>query len=204
MKIILIRMDENEIDKTYIDELFIIDINSIDIDRYSSLISFIIEYYSEEITNDKLAYITNIISSIFGHDINSTSIYRKLKYLINKGIYNRFTKKYKLDLINLGLDENKIDEIINIAKESPSLGELYKSTKSNTNILKDVQITTNVPIYSSNYSINQDGSDIKKQKLLIKFDYSSDTSSLIEINKNQLFTFYQEIEKIQEKLDKLY
>ena len=199
-------MDENEIDKIYIDELFINDINSIDIDRYSSLISFIIENYTEEISNDKLAYITNIISSIFGHDSNSTNIYRKLKYLINKGIYNRFTKKYKLDLLNIGFDENKIDEIINIAKETPSLGELYKSTKSNTNILKDVQITTNMPVYSSNYNIDpaKDGSDIKKQKLLIKFDYSSDTSSLIEMNKNQLFTFYQEIEKIQEKLDKLY
>jgi hypothetical protein len=199
-------MNENEIDKTYLDEIFINDINTIDLDRFTSLINLIIENYSEEISNNKLTHITNFITTIFGHDTNSNNIFRKLKYIINKGIYNRFTKKYKLDLINLGLEENKIDEIINSAKENSTLGEIYKSNKTTTNILKDVQITTNMPVYSSNYSIDpaKDGSDLKKQNLLIKFDYSSDSSSLIEMNKNQLFTFYQEIEKIQEKLDKLY
>jgi hypothetical protein len=195
-------MEESEIDKTYIDESFIIDINLIDSERYSTLISLIIENYNEDISNDKLVYITNIISTIFGHDINSSNIYRKIKYLINKGIYNRFTKKYKIDLINLGLNESRVDEIINIAKNSA--GELYKPTKTNHNTLKDVQITTNMPVYTSNYNIANDGSDLKKQKILLKFDYTSETSSLIEMNKTQLFSFYQEIEKIQEKLDKLY
>jgi hypothetical protein len=195
-------MDENEIDKTYIDEVFINNLNSIDTDRLSSLISLVIDNHSEDMNNDKLEKISETISAIFGHDINSSNIYRKLKYLINKGLYNRFTKKYKNDLINLGLDESLVDEIINIAKESTI--EPSKTIKTETNILKDIQITTNMPVYSSNYNTTQDGADLKKQKLVIKFDYTNNNSSLIEMNKNQLFSFYQEIEKIQEKLDKLY
>jgi hypothetical protein len=195
-------MDENEIDKTYLDEVFINDLNSIDSDRFTFLISLVIENHTEEMNNDKLETITKSISSIFGHDINSSNIYRKLKYMINKGLYNRFTKKYKNDLINLGLDESRVDEIINIAKESTF--EPGKNNKTETNIVKDIQITTNMPVYSSNYNITEDGADLKKQKVVLKLDYNNDDSTLIEMNKNQLFTFYQEIEKIQEKLDKLY
>jgi hypothetical protein len=199
-------MYENEIDKAYIDETLIKDLNSIDDERFTTLISLIIESYNEEIANDRLVYITNIISTIFGHEINASNIYRKIKYLINIGIFNRFTKKYKNDLLNLNLDENRADEIITIAKENPSIGEIYKLNKTNNNILKDVQITTNMPVYTSNYNINatEDGSDLKKQKIMFKFDYTSDSSTLVEMNKSQFFSFYQEIEKIQEKLDKLY
>ena len=68
-----------------------------------------------------------------------------------------------------------------------------------TNIVKDIQITTNMPVYTSNYNISTDGADLKKQKILLKIDFKNDNSSLIEMNKNQLYSFYEEIEKIQEK-----
>ena len=74
--------------------------------------------YKRAIENEKLTYIRHVISTIYGHDINYLNFFRKIKYLINKGLYNRFSKKYKSELLGLKIDEDKIDDLIQLSKEN--------------------------------------------------------------------------------------
>jgi hypothetical protein len=67
-----------------------------------------------------------------------------------------------------------------------------------------------MPVINTNYKIKTESSmndDVKKQNLIINFNLQSESglnNLFFEMNKAQLINFYEEIEKIQEKLDKLY
>ncbi len=77
--------------------------------------------------------------------------------------------------------------------------------------LKDFQINTEMPVSYSNYEVSSQykeakNVDYKKQQINFNFTVhdGSDKEIFFSMNKGQLLNFYEEIEKIQEKLDKLY
>ena len=70
-----------------------------------------------------------------------------------------------------------------------------------------------MPVNFSNYPLKSDrmnisNNDMKKQNLILNFEIKDENNNsknlMFEMDKVQLSTFYEEIEKIQEKLDKLY
>jgi hypothetical protein len=208
-------MNEIEIDQTYLSDDFISKLNSSEDEKVASAVNLVLENYEIELTYEKIVYLTKMLNGIFINEIDAHHFLRQVKYLINKGLYNRLSKKFKNDLLAIGLNEDKIDLIIEIQR-----GFFDKNVKKNEInekkkevIVKDFEVRTEMPVWNSNYKIKEEtlNEDLKKQKILIKFTtkhaHSDDNIPLqnfvLEMNKMQLQSFYEEIEKIQENLDKL-
>jgi hypothetical protein len=214
-------MNELEIDKTYLDIKFVNIINNSQIERLESFFNYVLENFSLENTYDKIFSIHEIISEIFGNNIDASHFYRQVKYLINKGCYNRLLKKFKNDLINLNLEESRVDLIIDLIKNYyEKIIEIQKKEELNTNkSIVSFEVLTEMPVVNTNYKIlNENGEfnkDLRKQDILLKLKIDSNFSDeetkiennediIIQMDKTKLVSFYEEIEKIQEKLDLLY
>ena len=194
----------------YFDQQFINNISEIENSKFSQLINFVVEGYSYEINHEKLTNISKSFQSIFGNDKNPLTIYRKLKSLIHSCVYNRFSKKFKTELLNLGLKQEKVEILCEIVKvDLENLNEKLKTSEF-TSYLKDFEIKTEMPVLFTNYKVlNEEtqNQDYKKQSIdinLIINENNENKEIFFEMNKSQLVNFHEEIEKIQEKLDKLY
>jgi hypothetical protein len=108
-------MNEYEIDQNYLDNEFVNIINIMENEKFAELINLFLENYENSLSHERLTYYTKIISSSI-LDIDSHKLMRQIKYLINKGVYNRLSKKFKNDLLQLLLDEEKIDTLIEIER----------------------------------------------------------------------------------------
>ena len=143
---------------------------------------------------------------------NPLIIFRKLKSLVHCCIYNRFSKKFKNDMLTLGFKQDKLDILSDLVKLNiESLNDKLKISEM-TSYLKDFQIKTEMPISFTNYKTATNNNDIqnidyKKQCLNMNLTIhhnSENKEVFFEVSKSQLLNFYEEIEKIQEKIDKLY
>lgn len=203
-------MNEIEIDKEYIDEIFINRLNSLDDEKFNYIINYTLENYQIDSNHEQIAYFCKIIATLFGNEIDSLHFLRQIKYLVNKGSYNRLTKKFKNDLLLLNMNENKIDNLIEIQKNYfEKINEINKRENSDNYLVEDFSVKTLMPVHTTNYNLkNNDknilNEDLKKQNILIKLDIKDHESLQIQMDKTKLINFYEEMEKIQEKLDKLY
>jgi hypothetical protein len=151
------------------------------------LFTYFIENYNAITSQSDFSQISNILISELKTDISFNNFYRQIKYLINKGVYLRLSKKFLVDLINLGLEEDKVSIIRDIQKANlDKLTELINKSQndSNNNYIKginkiiDVEIKTQMPIYNGNYEafINNEekgkidnNEDVNKQNVFINF-----------------------------------
>lgn len=242
------------IDANYVDENFINLINELKQENFTSLFTYFVDNHNSITTQTDFSEFIKILNSEFKTEIYFANFYRQIKYLINKGVYYRLSKKFLMELISLGFSEEKVASMRDIQKASlDKLLEINNKAEkdSNNNLIKgvntiiDVEVKTEMPSYNTNYEtfkldnenigINE---DIKKQNVYINFKLERqhfgennliksnqlnnsinkgfETNSTVKIceiglfqnlnikmNKVQLASFYQEIEKIQENLDKL-
>lgn len=216
-------MNDLEIDQFYLDENFVRIVNFLNEEKFSQFIHYLLENYEDDVTDQhKISLISKIISSLFGSQVipDANHFYRQIKYLVNKGVYNRVSKKFKNDLLNIEISETKIDIVVDALKLH--LDRINHFNKSNdqisTNlIVSDFEIKTEMPVGSSkNEMINEVGclnEDIKKQNVIIKFNLKSkllqngklkNDNLVFQMDKPKLIDFYEQVEKMQEKLDKLY
>lgn len=204
-------MNEVQIDKDYLDEAFVIKLNSFDESTIESLIKLMLEHYDIELTYDKIEYLNQAVKSMYSSEANPEHFIRQLKYLINKGIYNRLLKKYKSDLAVLGIKLEIIDLITDLQKKYYEENQRKNEVKSKeeTPTVKDFSIKTEMPVYYSNYPLEIEGKnneDIKKQNVILNFklmEDNKDNDYMLKIEKDKLIQFFEQIEKIQEKIDKL-
>lgn len=208
-------MNEVEIDQTYLDESFINLINNLENEKLAGIVNYILENFESSFDQEKLANFTKVITALC-LDVDSNKFLRQLRYLINKGTYNRLFKKFKNDLLSINLSEEKIDLMIDIQRNYlEKINQINKKEKSkignsNYTILKDFEVKTEMPVFNTNYKIKNEKSmnnDIKKQNLILNLklqDEVGPNNLILQMDKAQLINFYEEIEKIQEKLDKLY
>jgi len=202
----------DEAKNIYFDTQFIQNMNELENYHFSQLISLVIENLSYDINHEKLSYISKIFHTIFAVEKNPLNIYRKLKSLIHCCIYNRFSKKFKNEMLTLGFKQDKLDILCDLVK--PNIDSLNDKLKISelTSYLKDFEIKTEMPISFTNYKISTENKDIqnidyKKQSLNMNLTINNNRENkeiFFEISKSQLLSFFEEIEKIQEKLDKLY
>ena len=206
-------MAENNIensDKDYLDEAFIRKINNTEINSLLSLMKELLENYRTELNYEQFQYFNNECKSLYDEGYSENFI-RQLKYLINKGIYNRITKRYKNELIELGIEPEKVEAISNLQKQYQDInfGKNEKDVKNNTIFLKDFDMYTEMPVHYSDYKINnedQENPDIKKQNIILNLNLSNnekDEHKILEIDKQKMINLFEKIELIQEYLDKL-
>ena len=173
-------MAENNIensDKDYLDEAFIRKINNSEINSLLSLMKELLENYRTELNYEQFQYFNNECKSLYDEGYSENFI-RQLKYLINKGIYNRITKRYKSDLIELGIEPEKVEAISNLQKQYQdiNLDKNEKNVKNNSLYLKDFDMYTEMPVHYSDYKISkeeQENYDIKKQNLILNLNLSN-------------------------------
>ena len=195
----------------YFDQNFIDGMNEIENSRFSQIIQLVIESVSFEANHEKLTNVSKIFNSIFAAEKTPLAIYRKLKSLVHFCVYNRFSKKFKNDMLTLGLKQEKIDILCDLVKiDIDNLNDKLKNTEL-TAYLQDFEIKTEMPVSSTNYQVSSESKstpniDYKKQSLNINFTIhdGGNKELFFSLEKGQLVNFYEEIEKIQEKLDKLY
>ena len=197
-------------DKDYLDEVFIKRINNTDTNSLLSLVKLLLENYKTELNYEQIQYFSDQFKSLYDEQ-DVDNFIRQLKYLINKGIYNRITKRYKNELIELGIEQEKVEAISNLQKQYQdiNLDKNEKNVKNNTIYLKDFDMYTEMPVHYSDYKINnedQENPDIKKQNIILNLNLSNnekDEHKILEIDKQKMINLFEKIELIQEYLDKL-
>ena len=206
-------MGENineKLDKDYLDEVFIKRINNTDTNSLLSLVKLLLENYKTELNYEQIQYFSDQFKSLYDEQ-DVDNFIRQLKYLINKGIYNRITKRYKNELIELGIEQEKVEAISNLQKQYQdiNLDKNEKNVKNNTIYLKDFDMYTEMPVHYSDYKINnedQENPDIKKQNIILNLNLSNnekDEHKILEIDKQKMINLFEKVELIQEYLDKL-
>ncbi len=197
-------------DKDYLDEVFIKRINNTETNSLLSLVKLLLENYKTELNYEQIQYFSAQCKSLY-EEQDLDNFIRQLKYLINKGIYNRITKRYKNELIELGIEPEKVEAISNLQKQYQDInfGKNEKDVKNNTIFLKDFDMYTEMPVHYSDYKINdedQENPDIKKQNLIINLNLSNgekDEHKIFEIDKQKMINLFEKVEVIQEYLYKL-
>ena len=197
-------------DKDYLDEVFIKRINNTDTNSLLSLVKLLLENYKTELNYEQIQYFSDQFKSLYDEQ-DVDNFIRQLKYLINKGIYNRITKRYKNELIELGIEQEKVEAISNLQKQYQEINfdKNEKNVKNNTIYLKDFDMYTEMPVHYSDYKINnedQENPDIKKQNIILNLNLSNnekDEHKILEIDKQKMINLFEKIELIQEYLDKL-
>lgn len=203
-------MSDLELDQMYMDESFVSLINKSDEEKLVTCVNFLIENYNTEMDYDQIVHVNNSINALYGNHLDANSFRRQMKYLTNKGLYNRLSKKYRNDLIALGFDEDKVNILIELQKNfyENNVKKNENEEKQKDLFVKDFEIKTEMPVYTSNYKIKEENinNDLKKQNVVLNLNIGNQTKSermMLMINKTQLINFYEQIEKIQENLDKL-
>jgi hypothetical protein len=194
----------SEIGSIYLDSDFISNLNALDNDKLSGLIALVLDIYDEDMNNEKLTYITKVIDNLNGQD-DGIDFFRKVRYLVKKASYYRLSKKYKIELLQLSLSEDKAELIIETVKMYlDKLDEVNKKGSKPEIFIKDFELKTEMPIYNSTIHHHD---DIKKQNVILKLDIEGKKQPnhlILAMDKVKLVSLYKEVERIQEKLDKLY
>lgn len=205
-------MENENLDKNYLDENFVERINNTDNEALHSLLTFLVENYETELTYEQIELFNNKCKSIYENSLNSENFIRQIKYLINKGIYGRIIKKFKNDLLELGISQEKIDIISEVFKKyyEINLEKNENFNKKNDLYLKDFDMFTEMPCHFSDYNLfknDEKNEDIKKQNLFINLRLTegnkNDTNQIIAFDKNKMIAFFEQIEKMQEIIDKM-
>ena len=203
-------MKEN-IDKDYLDPQFITCINTIDNDSLKNLCYLYLSTYKTEYTYDDLDRLKQECQSILDNELAIEHFLRQLKYLFNKGIYGRINKRHKADLIELGINPEKMEVIFEVEKQffEENLEKNEDNEKKQICTLKDFDMMTEMPVVDTSYKAMVDEEknvDFKKQKLLINLRLNKDGKDkreVIQVDKTKLIGLFSQMEKLQEELDKL-
>lgn len=204
-------MTDIQIDQEYLDDAFIERINNTENEALSSLLNALLQNYESEFTYEKIEKFNNLCKTIYANEVNAEHFLRQLKYLFNKGIYGRINKKYRADLAALKIEEEKIGILAEAQKKfyEQNIKKNEERNKEEYYHVKDFDMLTEMPIHYSDYKIYNEenrNDDIKKQNLFINFKLSEgdkENNCLLSIDKEKLIGMYEQIEKLQEKLDKL-
>ena len=204
-------MSVDNIDKEYLDNAFISQLNSIDNESLNNLCNFVLSTYKTEYNYEDLEKLNQECQTIIDNELNIENFIRQLKYLFNKGIYGRINKKHKAELIELGLSPEKMELLCEVEKRyfELNLEKNENDDKKQVMTLKDFDMITEMPVVDTQYNSMIDGEkneDFKKQKLLINLRLNKngeDKREVIQVDKTKLIGLFSQIEKLQEQLDKL-
>ena len=204
-------MSVDNIDKEYLDNAFISQLNSIDNESLNNLCNFVLSTYKTEYNYEDLEKLNQECQTIIDNELNIENFIRQLKYLFNKGIYGRINKKHKAELIELGLSPEKMELLCEVEKRyfELNLEKNENEDKKQVMTLKDFDMITEMPVVDTQYNSMVDGEkneDFKKQKLLINLRLNKngeDKREVIQVDKTKLIGLFSQIEKLQEQLDKL-
>lgn len=194
-------------DLSYLDANFVNILNSISNERFRAFFSAMVDNYQPVCSQTDFLESSHLLNSeinAISSDIESQAFFRQIKYLINKSVYLRLSKKFLFDLINLGIDEDKVNTIKEIQKANlDKLIELLNISKNdsdknsikNINKIIDIELKTEMPVFSTvnKLEINETlkNEDAKKQNIIMTFKLdkkypSENKHGNVNINSNNI------------------
>lgn len=201
---------ENEMNEIYTQALNGL-ITMINIEDFCVIIDLILHCYPDKYTYEYMIKINEYSNRFYGSNIECEKIFREIKNLISDIIYNRISKKYKQELISKGLDSDRLDIIFEKVNEHQTKEDNdILASNSNCLSLENFMIQTKAPINSTNNrfveesNILNENLDSKKFEVFMNMEFSNGEKELYKINKTNLISMFEEIEKLQEKIDELY
>ena len=203
--------EPENIDKNYLEPTFINCLNNIDNESLRNLCKMFLSTYKTEYTYEDLEKLNQECQSFIDNKLSVEHFVRQLKYLFNKGIYGRINKRHKADLIELGINPEKMEVIFEVEKQffEENLEKNEDNEKKQICTLKDFDMMTEMPVVDTSYKAMVDEEknvDFKKQKLLINLRLNKDGKDkreVIQVDKTKLIGLFSQMEKLQEELDKL-
>lgn len=201
---------DNEMNEMYTQALngLITMVNS---DDLSIIMDQILYSYPDKYSFDYMSKINISLKRYYGVSIDCEKIFRELKNFISEIIYNRVSKKFKQELITKGFDSERLDIIFEKINEHQSKEDNdILANNSNCATLEDFVIQTKAPINTTNNKLVEESNyfneniDSKKFEVFMNMDLSNGKKELLKINKINLISMFEEIEKLQEKIDELY
>ena len=203
--------EPENIDKNYLEPTFINCLNNIDNESLRNLCKMFLSTYKTEYTYEDLEKLNQECQSFIDNELSVEHFVRQLKYLFNKGIYGRINKRHKADLIELGINPEKMEVIFEVEKQffEENLEKNEDNEKKQICTLKDFDMMTEMPVVDTSYKAMVDEEknvDFKKQKLLINLRLNKDGKDkreVIQVDKTKLIGLFSQMEKLQEELDKL-
>ena len=203
--------EEENTDKEYLDDIFINCINGMDNNSLKNLCKIFLSTYKTEYNYEDLEKLNQECQSIINNELAIEQFIRQLKYLFNKGIYGRINKRHKAELIELGINPEKMEIIFEVEKKyfEENLEKNEEEEKKQICTLKDFDMMTEMPVVDTSYKANIDQEknvDFKKQQLFINLRLNKDGKDkreVIQVDKTKLIGLFSQMEKLQEELDKL-
>ena len=203
--------EEENTDKEYLDDIFINCINGMDNNSLKNLCKIFLSTYKTEYNYEDLEKLNQECQSIINNELAIEQFIRQLKYLFNKGIYGRINKRHKAELIELGINPEKMEIIFEVEKKyfEENLEKNEEEEKKQICTLKDFDMMTEMPVVDTSYTANIDQEknvDFKKQQLFINLRLNKDGKDkreVIQVDKTKLIGLFSQMEKLQEELDKL-
>lgn len=202
-------MNDSEIDQSYLTELFVSKLNQVDSDSFQEALELILQNKCLNFSSPDANYLFSLIQNLVGPDYSAEHFYRQIKYLVNKGVYNRLSKKFRNDLFSLNISEAIVDLLVETQRKYM---DTFDTNNKVDKTLVDFSIETQMPVLSSNYNITNSSllpnEDYRKQNLVFTFNVNSEKEEEqtlnFQLDKSRVASLFAEIEKIQEQLDKLH
>lgn len=187
-------------------------LSKINDDNFRLIINLILDKYPYNYNKEYIDKFITILNRIY-NDYDAELIFREMKDLITDCLYNRCNKKFKFDLINSKLyDESKIEILFNCLNIY-LLSNKFELIIENQSTIKYFEIESKLGISDSNNNFFEEVNekykeDFKKNEIYLNLNISSqkiEPKSLIKIklNKRKFEDLFEELEKLQEKIDEL-
>lgn len=188
-------------------------IAAISAESFSSIIEVVISKYPDKYNKEFMEKANSFILNVYGQEVDSEKIFREFKFLVSESLYNRLSKKHRSELIRVGIAEDRVNTLFEIlsgylSQYNNSLSG--KAVSESIDSIVDFQINTQMPVLATNsrlvdeansYQINE---DFKQQRLVVGLELSNSENLHFKANKQKVTMIFEEFEKLQEMLDKLY
>lgn len=198
-------------------------INDLKTSDLKLIITDILKYYPNKFDSYNTSSIYKLIYRLYGTDIDAEKIFREFYFFLTECFYYRLSNKLKNELISINyIPLEKIDIIYFYLNEHNrnNLNDDFVNDVFTPKII-DFEIETKLPLSKTNNKlIDEDNSyhiknDYKQQELEFKIklelpcqlnnnDKSKNSMVTIKSDKKMASLVFEEIEKLQEKLDTLY
>lgn len=177
-------------------------LNKFDNESFTYIVQYCLSHHTQSISD--ISSINQIILNSLPYDSPEILILEVIS-LIKTVFYNRFSNKFKNEMMNSGINSQKSEIFYDLClKNKENLMKLDETCAfydgNEYKKLSNIEITTNMPVFNSN---NQGKIDNKQQYFNLSLDFEGDFKS-VRMDKSMGSRFFQEIEKIQEALDRLY
>lgn len=189
--------------------LFIL--NDFNDELFEKLSVLIASHYPNDFSKELNSKVNSLIAES-GFDtlkFSTEYAYREIKSLVSRALFSRLSNKAKGEFIKEGLSDSKVSILFTSLQmyNEKALSEEEISLNDNE-IIYDFELKTEMPLAkTNNHLVNTKdvfNQDFKQQEFILQLDLGIGKVNNLTGNKQTMIYMFEQIEKLQEAIDKLY